>query len=272
MLWLMFDAAIDRAAANAHAPASRQRGDRLKTHAAAAAHRSASSALAVMAAGAAHELNNPLTVISGRTQLLLTGTPDGDDARNLRTIRDQADRASNMINELISTAKPDAPQPMTVRLGDWVAGQRQYWRGRYGDHAGNLQVHLSDPAVRMWVDPLQLDTAMREILDNAHHAGSGDNIRVSINSPSVASDETIVLSVSDDGRGMTPDILAHAFDPFFSHRRAGRGRGLGLTRAQRLVEVNGGRMWIDSCPDRGTTVHLVLPSIVSRPRRTLPCA
>ena len=61
-------------------------------------------------------------------------------------------------------------------------------------------------------------------------------------------------------RRMSPEVLEHAFDPFYLNRPAGRGRGLGLSRAYRLAEINGGRLWIDSTPNVGTTVTIELPS------------
>ena len=57
---------------------------------------------------------------------------------------------------------------------------------------------------------------------------------------------------------MSPAVLDRAFDPFFSHRNAGRGRGLGLARAHRIIEAHGGRVWLESKPDAGTTAHVVL--------------
>jgi signal transduction histidine kinase len=68
------------------------------------------------------------------------------------------------------------------------------------------------------------------------------------------------LEIGDNGPGMTRDVLEHAFDPFFSSRPAGRGRGLGLSRAYRLVEINGGKLWLESIPQKGTTVFIELPA------------
>ena len=81
-----------------------------------------------------------------------------------------------------------------------------------------------------------------------------------INSPSRASDETVRIVVVDNGVGMEPEVLEHALDPFFSHRPAGRGRGLGLSQAYRLAEINGGRLALKSTPHVGTTVTLALPA------------
>lgn len=68
------------------------------------------------------------------------------------------------------------------------------------------------------------------------------------------------IAMTDTGIGMSPAVSERAFDPFFSHRRAGRRRGLGLTRAFRVIEAHGGRLWLDSLPHHGTTVHVLLPA------------
>jgi signal transduction histidine kinase len=68
------------------------------------------------------------------------------------------------------------------------------------------------------------------------------------------------IEVQDNGAGMSPEVAERAIDPFFSHRSAGRGRGLGLSRAYRLASINGGQLWIDSTPQVGTTVTIELPS------------
>jgi signal transduction histidine kinase len=68
------------------------------------------------------------------------------------------------------------------------------------------------------------------------------------------------VSVEDNGCGMSPDVLDHCLDPFFSHRPAGRGRGLGLSRAHSLAVANGGRLWLESTPGAGTTAFVELPA------------
>ena len=123
-----------------------------------------------------------------------------------------------------------------------------------------MTASLADPELTVHADPSQLRQALDAVLANAVEATDGETARVQVNSPSRASDETVRIVVEDNGTGMTREVLQHAFDPFFSSRPAGRGRGLGLSRAYRLIEINGGRMWIDSTPQVGTTVTLELPA------------
>ncbi|HMQ16014.1 MAG TPA: ATP-binding protein, partial [Phycisphaerae bacterium] len=77
--------------------------------------------------------------------------------------------------------------------------------------------------------------------------------------------EYVEISVRDNGPGMPPEVLARAFDPFFSHKRAGRRRGLGLPRAQRIVELQGGHIRLESQPGAGTQALVLLPRSAAPP-------
>ncbi|MCA9270973.1 MAG: ATP-binding protein, partial [Planctomycetales bacterium] len=70
----------------------------------------------------------------------------------------------------------------------------------------------------------------------------------------------IELLVMDTGMGMKPDVLRRAFDPFFSYQAAGRNRGMGLATSHRIVEILGGRIWLESQFGRGTVAHVALPA------------
>ncbi len=222
------------------------------------------SMIAQMAAGAAHELNNPLAVIAGRAQMLQTDCTDENAKSALHVIDEQAQRASRIVLELMGFAKPDPPQPAAFSVVDWADQLKAYWLRRSTLSSKQIIVEISDPSLRAYADLGQVDEAARAIVANAVEAMSPKTARLVVNSPSVASDEMITVSIGDNGVGMKPEVLEHALDPFYSHRPAGRGRGLGLSRAARLVENNGGRLWLESSPGGGTRVFLSLPARATR--------
>ncbi len=216
--------------------------------------------IAEMAAGAAHELNTPLAVISGRAQILARDSDDPRVREALETIRKQTDVCSGIVDELIAFAKPSPPQPAFTVLGTWLTPLRESWLARFRGTPPELEIRLSDPQVKVWADPTQLYTILDALVANAVHATSPDNRRVMVNSLSATSDDMVVITVEDNGCGMSREVLKRVFDPFYSHRSAGRGRGLGLSMARRLAEINHGRLWIESAPDAGTTVFVELPA------------
>jgi putative nucleotidyltransferase with HDIG domain len=213
-----------------------------------------------MAAGAAHELNNPLAVISGRAQMELDLAVEPERRRAMEIVVEQAKKASQIVLDLMKFAKPDAPTPKRLPLQQVVRHALQHWKQPSVAPRGQFNIGNLDPALTVFADTAQLQEIITNVIENALQACSSIAGRVQINSPSRASDETVRIVVSDSGPGMSPEVLEHAFDPFFSHRPAGRGRGMGLTRAYRLAEINGGRLWIDSKPGTGTTVTIELPS------------
>jgi len=216
--------------------------------------------LGALAAGAAHELNTPLANISGRVQMLKRDMTRPEHVQALAVIDENTRRASAIVSELLECAKPAAPRPAFVTLLAWAQCLRQHWQPRFAEKSAQIEVQLSDARLRAWVDAEQLTTAGHAVIANALAACPPHGGRVVINSRSQPTDETVVVSIGDNGCGMAPEVLAHACDPFFSHRVAGRGRGLGLSRTARLLEVNQGRMWIDSAAGSGTTVHFALPA------------
>jgi signal transduction histidine kinase len=216
--------------------------------------------LANLAAGAAHELNNPLAVISGRAQMLRRETHDDALLRELAIIEENSRRASAIVAELLACAKPATPAAETLPLAEWLTRVCQHWEARHADHTGRIAVEISDPGLTVHADPQQLTAVLEAVLRNAFDACPPPTARVTINSFSRPSDDTIVVSIADNGRGIAPRILEQVADPFFSHRPAGRGRGLGLSQAVGLMENNGGRLWIDTADQQGATVHLALPA------------
>ena len=117
-----------------------------------------------------------------------------------------------------------------------------------------------DPDTTVFTDGAEVLDILNEVVSNGLAAAESAGGLVRVNSASRLSDETVRITIEDNGVGMTLDVVEHAFDPFFSSRPAGRRRGLGLSRAYRLAEINGGRLWLESKPNVGTTVHLELPA------------
>lgn len=233
------------------------------------------SRIAQLAAGAAHELNNPLAIIAGRAQLLQADPQNKTLQADLQLIAAQARRAGDMVMDLMEYARPAQPQPVRIRLFDWANRLRQRWYRRSALDADQIQIRLHAEDLVVFADERQLDTSADEIMANAVEAlrqkngpcatKSGELPNIQINSPSTSTDDTIVVAISDNGRGMPPGVSKHALDPFFSHRAAGRRQGLGLSRAARYIEINGGRLWIESTEGEGTTVRFALPSSSAQP-------
>lgn len=222
------------------------------------------SMVSEMAAGAAHEINNPLAVISGRAQMLdRAGLPD-DVRKSAGDIARAAQQASDIVNELMEFAKPAAPKIEEFDLGALLDEVRRGWLagGRLSKQQFALQ--LSDAGCRCRADASQIRRLFDEVIRNSVEAMTGrEEGRIDINCRDDLVDDRVVIAIRDNGCGMEPGVLERAIDPFFSHRPAGRSRGLGLSRAARWAEINGGALRLESRPNEGTTVVIELNGAVA---------
>jgi len=216
-------------------------------------------ALAEMAAGAAHELNNPLSVISGRAQLLAQSEKDDEKKRILGRIQQTAGELSGIIDDLMSYAKVAKPRPAPTPVKQILEEAVELTSQEQQTAKTDIRLDIAGQTREAAVDSAQVASAIANILSNALESYQGGTGEVKV---SAANDETgssVKVTVSDTGCGMDTATLERATCPFFSAREAGRKRGMGLAHAQRLLQINGGALNITSRPGKGTNVTILLP-------------
>lgn len=211
--------------------------------------------LAELAAGAGHEINNPLAVISGNAQRLARTESDPDRADALATILRQTQRITSILRELMQFARPPKPQREHTAVAEVFAALSE----ELTPSAEDRQVQLAfGPAGEAWVDvdPKQLRSALVAVIRNGIEAVPKDGwVRVTCE----PGGSRVRFVVEDSGPGLTPEAVQHAFDPFYCGRQAGRGRGLGLPTAWRLLRENGGDLRYDPAPGGVTRFVLTVP-------------
>ena len=213
-------------------------------------------ALAEMAAGAAHELNNPLSVISGRAQLLAKSETDAEKKRILEQIQQNAGELSAIIDDLMSYANPETPRPTETPVRQIIEEAIDLAGLKTNIDQSDIEIDVPSNMPDAMVDSAQLACAISNIICNgleAYDKGGGPlTIKTS------ADGEGVSIQVIDSGRGMDEQTLGKATQPFFSARTAGRKRGMGLAHAQRLIEINNGKLELASRQGKGTTVTVKL--------------
>jgi len=235
-------------------------------------------AMAELAAGAGHEINNPLAVISGQAQYigrqlreaqeLIPEEPGLADyletlqagiGRSLKTIVSQSQRIHHVLIDLMQFARPAPARPSLVHVRELV----QDAGTAIEDVANARKVHVECPDVpdtwRLQVDPVQTRTALTCLLRNAVDAAPPDGLVVL--RAEASGENTLRLIVEDNGPGPLAAVEEHMFDPFYSGRSAGRGRGLGLSIAWRLAHEQGGSVSFDGHVDGVTRFVLSLPGL-----------
>jgi signal transduction histidine kinase len=218
------------------------------------------NALAEMAAGAAHELNNPLAVISGRAQLLADAQNDKETKEILKQIYENAREASGIIEDLMSFAEPPKPRASTTNVQKMLDEAIQLTNRKTSRDNLDVRTEVAENVGDVFVDSAQIVSALANVISNAVESYSGQSTPVEINAEVVEPDETVKLTIKDQGCGMDAETLKKATQPFFSAKTAGRKRGMGLAYAARFIQINQGTLTITSEPGHGTTVTITLPT------------
>jgi two-component system NtrC family sensor kinase len=222
--------------------------------------------LAEFAAGAGHEINNPLAVISGQAQYLLQRVPATEETtvlptdplrKSLTTIVQQAQHVHQLLRGLMQFARPPRPQTQPFDLTDVVdevlTSLGEFAAGR----SVTLESLTAEQPFSLDADPGQIRTALACLVRNAIEAApAGGWVRVRLEA---ASEGRLDVVIEDSGPGPEVRLREHLFDPFFSGRQAGRGRGLGLPTAWAMARQHGGNVRLASEPGEPTRFILSLP-------------
>ena len=211
--------------------------------------------------GAGHEINNPLANIAARAQALLVDEADPERRRKLATIVDQAFRARDMIGGLMIFARPPKPAPEVIGADVLVRRALEAVRSLAVTRDVRMEYSPAPMPLDVFFDPTHGTEVVRLLTVNAIEATPpGGRVTLAVASQARDGRPLVTVSISDEGHGMDASSLERAFDPFSSGREAGRGIGMGLPKAWRLLEIGDGSVAIETRPERGTRVDVVLPA------------
>ncbi|HKW95995.1 MAG TPA: GAF domain-containing protein [Methylomirabilota bacterium] len=229
-------------------------------------------AVGQLAGGIAHDFNNILTVIGGRSHLLLARAPADDPARpDIELIGKASDRAAALTRQLLAFSRKQVLEPKVLDLNALVGGLAPMLRRLIGEHidllivpGAGLEQVLADPGqleqvvMNLAVNAreampeggmLKIETAVVELPDGGHHHAQGH----------VPPGRYVTLAVQDSGCGMDSTTLGKIFEPFFTTKEAGKGTGLGLSTVYGIVHQSAGFIGVDSRVGQGTAFTIYLP-------------
>jgi signal transduction histidine kinase len=230
-------------------------------------HQEKMAAVGSIASAIGHEVRNPMAAISGVAQFIAdeSAADERPQSRQIeqfaRQILVQTERISHILRQLATLTTPRSPEPELLNLNAMVRstcgfiGYDKRFDGIEFEH--DLDPVL--PAVTAVSDHLM--QILMNLLINAADAFDGVTARVDcvIRVATAVVGDEVHLTVTDNGRGMTPDVLAKAFEESFSTKPAGHGRGIGLFVCRGLIERLGGRIELASVPGEGTTATVRIP-------------
>lgn len=217
-------------------------------------------ALGELVGGMAHEINNPLTGISAFAQILLEEALSDDQRESVQLIKQESDRAKGVISDLLlfarKTERGFGPVDVNTVLEQTVRLRAYPLRNA----KVTVQLALDPSRPQVSGDAQKLQQVFLNIVSNAEHAMMERAERHLTISTALDGDQ-VVITATDTGAGMSADVKRRMFEPFFSTKPAGIGTGLGLSVTYGIVNAHGGTITVDTEPDVGTTVRLVIPAL-----------
>ncbi|MDX6613604.1 MAG: hypothetical protein QOD75_2790 [Blastocatellia bacterium] len=225
------------------------------------------SSIGLLAAGVAHEVNTPLTGVSSYTQMLLGMFPETDPKHALlQKVRRQADRATDIVNNLLNFSRTGSATEFTdVDIHRVLDDTLQLLEPQLRSSQIEIvrQYDLEVPSV--FGNSGKLQQVFTNLLLNARDSIVGGG-RITLATNSNGTDEAMFVEVSDTGVGIDPENVAKIYDPFYTTKGVGQGTGLGLAVSYGIVQEHSGHISVSSAPGRGTTFRITLPTANSRAR------
>src|SRR5438552_1514684 len=221
-----------------------------------------------LAGGVAQDFNNLLTVIRGYAELALPAKP-GDDGlrRKLTEIMKGSDRSQALVSQFLAFSRKQILKPAVLDLNHVVIEISNLLPRLIGEDI-HIDVRSGQQLRRIMADPNQLQQVLLNLAVNARDAMPAggtlcfqtENAALPVASKFEKITEGVLLTVSDTGSGIPPELLARIFEPFFTTKERGKGTGLGLAMVYGTVSQSGGQIEVDSAPGKGTTFKIYFPA------------
>ncbi len=229
-------------------------------------------AMGQLTGGIAHDFNNLLTVIVGNSGTLAEKLVDDELLQQAKLIQMAGDRAADLTRRLLTFARSQPLLPERLDVNFLISETENLLRITIGEHIV-IEKALAAVSPTILADRTQIETAILNLAVNARDAmPDGGTLKIATSSmvfdaqalagqPDCQPGQYAMISVSDNGTGMPPAVVARVLEPFFTTKEVGKGTGLGLSMVYGFVSQSGGFIEIDSVVGRGTDVRIYLPEV-----------
>ncbi len=226
------------------------------------------NALTLLAAGVAHEIGNPLNSLSLHLQLLerrVRDLPEGDQqslSDHLGTARNEIERLDTILKQFLQAMRPTTPVREAADRHDLLEKPGLTLKPELETREIAVQLNLADELPSLSLDAAQIQQALYNLIRNAYQAISPPNGEIVIQS--VVTEYEVTLSISDNGSGISPEMMGAMFEPFQTTKNS--GTGLGMLIVRRILREHGGELEVESEENVGTKVSLFFPRTDKRVR------
>jgi PAS domain S-box-containing protein len=232
-------------------------------------------AIGTLAGGIAHDFNNILSAIMGYTEIAALQFPDENKVKgSLKEVLNAGRRARDLVKQILDFSRKSEQERIPIQIGPVVKEALKLLRSSLPTTI-EIREHIEGDTAIVEADPTQIHQILMNLCANASHAMSGEEgiLEVAIGNVEVGSSDSALgysdippgnylrLTVSDTGKGMTPEILERIFEPYYTTKEKGEGTGLGLSVAHGIVKSYGGTVTAYSEPGKGSTFHVYFPVI-----------
>jgi two-component system NtrC family sensor kinase len=217
------------------------------------------ASLGELASGTAHELNNPLTSIIGFSQLLMEREVPDDIREDLKLINNEAQRAASVTKNLLTFARKHAPLKQRNQINNIIEDVLKLRAYEHKANSIEVERQLAPDLPEIMVDYFQMQQVFMNIIINAEYFMTAAHNRGTLTITTKKQNNTVMISIADNGPGIPPENLRRIFDPFFTTKETGKGTGLGLSICHGIVTEHGGQIYVRSQPGKGATIFVELP-------------
>lgn len=218
-----------------------------------------------LVATVAHELRNRLTGVLGFSQLVAIKNKDPKIARDLERISSSAEQCKKIVNDLLNFSRKSDPDRKALGVNGILRKALDLVERQLEESGIEVVKDFQKNLPFCLLDFQQIQQVFLNLLTNAQQAISATKKRGKIIVRTRIQGKDVVVSIEDNGPGMTPEVLGRIFDPFFTTKPAEIGTGLGLSISFGIVESHEGRFDVESEPGKGTRFHLHLPITDTEP-------
>jgi signal transduction histidine kinase/CheY-like chemotaxis protein len=229
-----------------------------------AAHQERLALIGQLAGGIAHDFNNLLCVILNYAEIMADSASTPEQLEDARTVTDAAKSATELVRQLLSFARREAVRPVVIDVAGQIAAREKLFKRTVGAGVRVVVERCPEP-IHVLIDLSQLEQIVMNLAVNARDAmADNGELRIAVS----ATPTTAIIEVADTGCGMTAEVIARMFEPYFTTKARGKGTGLGLAMVHGIVQHASGTIAVRSQPGEGTTFTIMLPRTNLAPAET----